>query len=501
MVFRQGFNSQRRELTAISTHLSSISSGGVSTCKISTRTRAINSLESSDTTSEDLEIARPGTYQPFYRVSRARGCNLNRWKLKLSSLFLDSVWEFSVYKANQGWEFSLRPYSIRPFDSQFFDAIRNADLPLVREMLHGGKASIWDRDSCGWGVLHYAAFGCRENGSLVVEFLINSGADIYCVDDLGLPPYFEFENTFNKINENEQDALHLVSGYKAFMSHPDWVSPHPSIRVPNGRLRDIYEAIDLFPVFKNPPEEIVRTILYEMWPPWKDMSPADRMNTLFAEFDGNWLSGKVIKPCIIRACLSREYIRETFASWDIRDKIKLMKHVVDQLAKQLALSSENGIKEARFFLKDMQIADSFVTLLPEVDPLGLFLANYACLHLVIPKLRVEKHIKTAQKALKLYVAEMMLLGIDIPVLADIERKVRAILEEEGGSREIWISGLPLRLIAVEFGDKAEDSHLWLSNPRDEWAGEFWDMIDHPERAIPGAWTEEWESYEMDWLSN
>ena len=52
--------------------------------------------------------------------------------------------------------------------------------------------------------------------------------------------------------------------------------------------------------------------------------------------------------------------------------------------------------------------------------------------------------------------------------------------------------MKFRVIGFDYGPCVDEWRLWVSNPLDEWAADFWDMIDHPERAIPGAWDDERE---------
>ncbi|KAI7416154.1 hypothetical protein KC336_g10483 [Hortaea werneckii] len=45
------------------------------------------------------------------------------------------------------------------------------------------------------------------------------------------------------------------------------------------------------------------------------------------------------------------------------------------------------------------------------------------------------------------------------------------------------------VIALRFGSTATEWGLWVLHPGDCYSGQFWDMVEHPERSIPGAWTE------------
>lgn len=338
----------------------------------------------------------------------------------------------------------------------------------------------------------YAARGCGDHGSTVLEYLVKSGADIYDVKFEGFPPHFNFCGDEHCVDEHcvdEQRNLRLIAGYRVFTSHRDWIPSRPSTRVPYENFKATSDIIDVFPLFRNPREEIICSVLQEMWPPWKNMSPADRLHTLFPEFNVQILTG-FISPLRMRACLSHKYIQETFASWDTREKAKLIEYAFDALARELAHGSEKGIEETRLFLKDIHMTNSLINTLPEVDFLCFFIYYFARAkrrELEYRRWRVKEFMNGAQEGLNHYVSELMLLGINMATIIDVERKVLARHGKKNYPRRLYHNGEPYKIIAIDYGLKADDWYLWLSNPLDEWAGEFWDMIDHPERAIPGAW--------------
>jgi hypothetical protein len=53
-------------------------------------------------------------------------------------------------------------------------------------------------------------------------------------------------------------------------------------------------------------------------------------------------------------------------------------------------------------------------------------------------------------------------------------------------------------ISFEFGPKPSDWKFWIIERMDSSLEEFWDMVDHPERAMPGAWDERFDDSDSDW---
>jgi hypothetical protein len=89
-------------------------------------------------------------------------------------------------------------------------------------------------------------------------------------------------------------------------------------------------------------------------------------------------------------------------------------------------------------------------------------------------------------------------GVDLEAYGRKEASILSSEDVEWPGREILLCrrcglnyrfGLYLRLIGFAFGPNPKDWKFWFSDPTDQLVGEFWDMVEHPERRMPGAWDE------------
>jgi hypothetical protein len=88
-------------------------------------------------------------------------------------------------------------------------------------------------------------------------------------------------------------------------------------------------------------------------------------------------------------------------------------------------------------------------------------------------------------------------GVDLEAYGRKESSIWSREDAEWPGREIRLSEdhfdsrrrLCLHLIGFEFGSNPEDWKFWFSDPTDQLVGDFWDMVEHPERSMPGGWDE------------
>lgn len=55
-----------------------------------------------------------------------------------------------------------------------------------------------------------------------------------------------------------------------------------------------------------------------------------------------------------------------------------------------------------------------------------------------------------------------------------------------------------RLVSFTYGSRVEDWKFYIHPIFPPWSEQFWDMVEHPERLIPGAWTDDESHPRHDW---
>jgi hypothetical protein len=121
------------------------------------------------------------------------------------------------------------------------------------------------------------------------------------------------------------------------------------------------------------------------------------------------------------------------------------------------------------------------------------------------KLAPETNLEKALVVVLLWLRALENAGIDLEEYGHEEK----LLYQKGLVRNIcfkvadrpkWNSGtvMPtwtIHSVIFRYGPTPSDWKLWLIEQMDDSFWEFWDMVDHPERAMPGYWDERFDEME------
>jgi hypothetical protein len=115
-------------------------------------------------------------------------------------------------------------------------------------------------------------------------------------------------------------------------------------------------------------------------------------------------------------------------------------------------------------------------------------------------------ISECTKSLIIWLKQLKNSGVD---LIRYGRDEKDILESSSAEKEFeyfWEAKgnrfyyLYIRWINFTYGPEPEDWTFWFAPVMEDYFTDFWDMVDHPERAMPGAWVEEYYINEREYYS-
>jgi hypothetical protein len=122
--------------------------------------------------------------------------------------------------------------------------------------------------------------------------------------------------------------------------------------------------------------------------------------------------------------------------------------------------------------------------------------------------KCSKHtpIESPPVPLRIWLEQLRHSGID---LRRYGRKEKSLWKDPTVNREWetfefkrqcrWTANyLRIRLINFTYGPEPGDWRLWIEPVMPNYFIQFWEMVDHPERTMPGAWEEECSAYDSDY---
>lgn len=420
-----------------------------------------------------------------------------KWLIRTPSKWLGKVWEFQATRACAGWDFHLRPIVYIPNDCLAVDYAIWGYVEGLQRLFEMGEITPFVRTCDSDRTLLHVSFGlvpCRRLLTVIrspvpianTRFAIFSSAKeptfMRCrrkTCECG-SIFFQTRLTLYRMPFELFFAFQLFIGYLStgpleadFLDFLRlFLREHSSHELCDidGTLRILRQVTG--------PKKAIDLILQETYPPYKEWDVKDRIMMALLSQD--------IDPNNFLAMLGYKSIRDMPIT-------ELDKYSAEIVCKanyamailhtyrwwQQAVPVKALLEDWRTVLKEAVYAGGIDEMLVRgASPVGEFLE---------PSIRLWYSDATA--ALQVWARELRNLDVDLYLYGVLEEQ---LFRDNHGFRDDYFicvhdTMYDIRLINFKTGPEVEDWQVWTTWPLDEFAGEFWHMIESPELFIPGSW--------------
>ena len=92
--------------------------------------------------------------------------------------------------------------------------------------------------------------------------------------------------------------------------------------------------------------------------------------------------------------------------------------------------------------------------------------------------------------MRIWLEDLQSCGVDLLEYGKKEKELHGHYTEVLGDCRSYSNGCTLRLVGFTYGASPEDWKVWFSEPTDEYAGDFWWLVEQPdEKPMPGMWVD------------
>ena len=178
--------------------------------------------------------------------------------------------------------------------------------------------------------------------------------------------------------------------------------------------------------------------------------------------------------------------------WILRRALEFMHRLSKERLHHMHLLPDHAIFGNPRFLEDQRVAAVYQRCLYTRNLSGNRLRENRlplAMAMAIDLIRVADDVHSA---LQCVVSALEVMGTDLEAFGAQELALWRGGMTTGYPRSCKRSDGRIRLVTLEYGPQVSDWHVYAVRCDCfdlHFAAEFWDMVDHPERAMPGAWDE------------
>ncbi|CAM1507443.1 Fc.00g070840.m01.CDS01 [Cosmosporella sp. VM-42] len=370
-------------------------------------------------------------------------------RLQLPWWLLQKAWDFHAHRTYGRWTILLTSWNICPEESEIFDIVQDQDARGLQQALQEKKASLYDCSQDGWNLLHFAMVGKSME---VIKFLLKNGLDLRERNNDGHNPVDQAFNEWSDLEDCRQ--MYRVA-------FDEEVLPLPLVR----QL-----------MWKDP--DGVKSIANELFTDYDPkLSTSD-----FRYVDWNYINATMLLQAIEE---------EGICSADFRAQLRRSPNgSTYSFAVNYFWHQAESFPEfhdwrllARWMLAGVPL-EVITRKFADTDPTALLYSLCS---------NGPSTAKSFSDGARPWLEDLLAAGIDLEAYGERERNAYMRICSGTGT---WPFAQPSYhgerswLVSFTYGPRPEHwSYVW-DPVVEEYAGDFWLLVEPPPVKIPGAWVDE-----------
>ncbi|PMD22508.1 hypothetical protein NA56DRAFT_598150 [Hyaloscypha hepaticicola] len=383
--------------------------------------------------------------------------------------------EIYGYQATSGWNFSIQVYNVVPYDSPIFTMARKGDIVSIRHLFSTGQASPFDRNEWGLTLLDLAA--CMNNLELC-QFLTNEGAD---------PNISYYLSPLTAASYNPTDPKILFDIIRFFEQYLEFHDP----------FEDLATCSMLYNFQGD--AHTFSWILQASNSTFQTQSPEECVIFLL---DICWFGMQPILSDMVRTILKGKKIDKHLCGIHDKHQRTLLHVVAGNLGSMAWRRGSRRSEDLLSLITDLLKGGSDLHALTDECRTPMFQLWYKfCFSFRQSQERCSTDTFLDAIPMKLWLKVLREAGVN---LFKYGKEEKSLLQCGDTNSEFyyryWHNSMRpcLRLINFTYGPDPEDWKFWIEPVMRDYFMDFWQMIDHAGRAMPGAWKEEYSYEDYDY---
>ncbi|BCS21120.1 uncharacterized protein APUU_21552A [Aspergillus puulaauensis] len=444
------------------------------------------SKEDALTQGQALTVSEESQHEPqktYYQVARKAGRvqddNKREFRIRTPLILVDKLWTISTKSAFSSWGFNIQVNNVIPRDSPVMMHCSKGEIAEVQRLFSAGLASPFDCDPHGYFLLHIAA-GSKNLD--MCRFLLQAGADPGCRGNLGTCIRLIDLALMRKPERRKGLMLDL---YKLFIAYAEEEFFDNFWRRPNGVAE----------IGFNGPAEALSLIQSHHFERYSELPLKLRWKRAMAV--SPWVGDST--PLAIRIALGGgDSIDPAAFCMETDDGETLLHRIAQGMAYSHAVKRIDDIAEWRLLLAEAVSASTNLSQLERWGKVALGSLYWFSYRFVAElSINVIRWPKPLDDILWIWLSELKHAGVDLEAYGANQQALFKFGDiflylpvRTGRGTKLQRNDAMLgRVLGLEYGPEPEDWHIFITNPVDEFVGEFWESVQRSLEVMPGTWVD------------